>query len=189
MKQENPKRPHGCALLVLLIVGCTTVPEANRMVVSSLILEQSHRGSVQLTVNKNADVRENSSFGEPVSMAALEQALRESIESCGLFEAVVGSDYDYLLEVTIFDLGFDLDRPKNAGADYQISAEWKLTKRGSPAPIFHEALTGWYSQSMSEALNGITRATRTREGAVRELIREGMVELSRVVPPQAPDGT
>jgi len=159
------------AMLVTLN-GCASF-DKNEMVVMDYNLRHTHPYSLSVDVGVGD---EKSDVGlMPIPRQDFQYAIRESIRNGHIFERVVtGKGGDYLLNVTVFSLeqpvmGFTMT--------VKLEAGWTLKKTGGDV-VWQKLIKSKYTLGVSDAFVGQTRLRIANDGAIRENIKQGTLELS-----------
>ena len=105
-------------------------------------------------------------------------ALQSTIEQDQVFSRVIRSgNADYRLDVRLIEL----HRPM-FGFNMTVTADvsWRVREVQSDRIVWQKNIKRPYTAAVSEAFVGITRLRLANEGAIRESIKAGLEEISRL---------
>jgi PBP1b-binding outer membrane lipoprotein LpoB len=173
------RTPAFVALLVTLAVvvsGCSSPAQKEAVVTHGLPITQQHQKTVAIRAQGGSDT---GAMDLPsISNSDLSAAIEQSIIENGLFTQVIhGDDSDYLLSVTIVNM----TRPM-FGASFTVTMEaaWSLSEQGTSKVVMRDSIESHYTATMGQALVGATRLRLAVEGAVRENIKSGLINISKL---------
>jgi hypothetical protein len=166
----------GCVTFVLAALpldGCVGSARPLEMAPSTFTVLTRHDRSVQLVTSglEDADPR----FSPQIPGDALLNALTRSIKTSGVFKSVVRSNANLELQVVILNLDLD-DRAERA----QVDVNWKLTDLATDKSLLLTDIRTAHSVDVWTVFNGFKRMRAIAEGAMRENIKEGIRQLSRL---------
>jgi len=159
--------------IVIGLEGCASFNK-EEMVVFDYDSNNPHPYSLSIDVGAG---NEKSDVGLiPVPRKDLLFAIEKSIRNGHVFESVVfsGEDGDYLLNVSVFSLeqpvmGFNMT--------VKIEAGWTL-KKADGNVVWQKLIKSEYTLGVSDAFVGQTRLRMANDGAIRENIRQGMIQIA-----------
>lgn len=173
------KFPVFLALLVTaaaVVSGCSSPAQKEAVVTHGLSISQQHQKTVSIRTQGGS---ETGAMDLPsISDGDLAAAIEESIIENRLFTRVIhGNDSDYLLSVAIVNMS----RPV-FGASFTVTMEaaWSLSEQGTNKVVMRDSIESHYTATMGQALIGATRLRLAVEGAVRENIKTGLINISKL---------
>ncbi len=158
--------------LASLVSGCYSLPKAADMTPGALQLRRKVDAPVHVVVHGEGRLEKQVLVGN----AEIRQALVDAARASGLFAEVADAPGSgHLLEVSL--VGFTPPRP---GFDMtaSVSSRWRLTRPPETKPIFEDFLKTTHTVTTGEAFVGATRYRRACEGAIREMIADGLRRIS-----------
>jgi hypothetical protein len=167
------------ALLVTLaavVSGCSSPAKKEAVVTHNLEVTQKHQKTVSIRTQGGS---ETGAMDLPsISDSDLAAAIEESIVENGLFTQVIhGDGSDYLLSVTIINM----TRPVfGASFTVKMEAAWSLSEQGTNKVVMRDSIQSHYTATMGQALIAATRLRLAVEGAVRENIKSGLTNISKL---------
>lgn len=165
------------ALACASLFSCASPSDPASMVPANVSTGKKFNKSVAVAVTGGQ--KTNPMWTSQVSNEDFASALQQSIEKNGPFSRVIRSTDggDYQLDVRLIQL-----RQPMIGIDMTVQAEieWRL-KQGSSGKLIWERKTNKsYTATMGDSMVGITRLRMANEGAIRESIKEGLQQISRL---------
>jgi hypothetical protein len=155
-------------LAVLLLLGCSTVPQATRMQVERR-LDRPSAGALSLHVEGGSDV-----VMAGISNAEFEAAVRHSLLASGLFSEILESA-PYRLDVVLGDIRLPV-----AGADMTtvMTVLWSLSRNDTRETVWQALIESQHTAQSGEAFAGVVRVRKATEGAARENIEAAIQQLA-----------
>jgi hypothetical protein len=168
--------------MVLLIIlasglsGCATPASKDAIIVHSVPGIQHHQKTVAIRTQGGS---ETSPMDLPsISNSDFAKAIEESIIANGLFTKVIHDNVsDYLLNVNIINMSKPI-----FGASFTVSMEaaWSLSDPITKKAIMRKSIKSSHTATMGQAFAAVERFRLAVEGAARENIRLGLIEISRL---------
>ena len=146
--------------------------------------------SVSLTKKFNKSVAVQTNGGQPtdpmwasrVSDADLATAISDSLSSTGLFSSVVTiGQADYVLNATLVKI----DQPM-MGFTMSVGVEivWSVVPKAQKKTVWERLVSTRQEKTVGDAFAGVTRLRMATEAAVKENIRQALMQLSEAPLPE-----
>ncbi len=146
------------------------------MVPESASLLNNHEASVRVATEGGRGT--SAIWGRSqIDNEGLKKAIEISVEKYGLFKEVIKiNGSDYILSVQLLAL----DQPL-AGFNMQVrmSTLWTLLNN-EEEKIWEKFIVSTYKASFGESILGVERLKKANEGAAREVIKEGIEDISKL---------
>lgn len=170
-----------CCLVTasFLLGGCATATKSTDMVATPATAVTKHAGAV--TVNVTGGSETSPMWKSMVSDTDFADAIRASIKQSGLFAAIgAGTASDYQLDIQLVRLV-----QPSFGASFKVTLEtsWFLKSSHDQKMIWQKSVTSSHTATMGEAFAGVTRLRLATEGAVRENIKDAIVQMGTLTLP------
>lgn len=169
-----------CVVTVsFLLGGCATATKSTDMVATPATPVTKHAGS--LTVNVTGGNETSPMWKSMVSDTDFADAIRASIKQSGLFAMIgTGTASDYQLDIQLVRLV-----QPNFGASFKVTLEtsWFLKSRQDQKMIWQKSVTSSHTATVGDAFVGVTRLRLATEGAVRENIKDAIVQMGALTFP------
>lgn len=168
------------AFAVLLLGGCETANPSSAMVAAPAGAITKHAASVNLSVTGGADKSTDSAtqISNPDFIAALTKSIRRS----GLFAKITPENgtAEYHLDVAIVSL----DQPViGAAMTATLETKWTLTRRSNDFVMWEKTIKTSHTTEAREAFTGVERLHLAMEGAAKDNIHDGIVQLGAITLP------
>lgn len=151
---------------ILLFSGCVPMATKDGSIARKMPNLHSHQSAIAVSAN---------SGNENISNEDLKQAIEQSIIENSLFTKVInGSGSDYLLEVVIISM----EKPA-FGFNFTVNMEatW-LLKDTYNKVIMRKLIKSSHTATVGDAFVAQVRLRLAMEGAIRENIRSGLLDMS-----------
>lgn len=177
MKPSIEKSPFRILLATSIVIGLSGCArfDKEKMISRGFRSETYHPYSVSVSIGRGD---EEADVGlAPVPRDDLQYAIEESIRTGQVFEEVVsGENGDYMLNVSVFTL----EQPVfGINFTVKLGAGWVLTKANGSI-VWQKLIKSECSTTMSDSWHGMTRLRMANDGAIRENIKQGMMQLSNL---------
>lgn len=173
----NKRAPSWVILLVAAsgLFGCASPADVNGMIAK---VQASTTQPYSVGIRTQGGSETGAMSGSMVSDADFAKAIEESIINGRVFNNVVqGKDADYELGVTILNF----NKPV-FGASFTITLEtaWSLTNTKTHDIALRKNITANHTATFGDSMVAVSRYRLALEGAVRENIKQGLEEISRL---------
>ena len=175
MKQMITRLSFGLVYCALL-ASCAAPADPTAMVPASVSISKKFNKSVLLGVTGGEET--NKMAASAVSNQDFAAALQSTIEQHQVFSRVIRSgNADYRLDVRLIEL-----RRPMFGFNMTVTADvsWRVREVQSDRIVWQKNIKRPYTAAVSEAFVGIKRLRLANEGAIRENIKAGLEEISRL---------
>ena len=162
--------------VVIALSGCASPASKDAVVAHSVPITQHHQKTVSIQTQGGSETGAMDSSN--ISSSDLAKAIEESIVENRLFTQVIhGDGSDYLLNVTIVNMSKPM-----FGASFTVRMEvaWSLSEQKTKKVVMRDSIESSHTATMGQAFVGVIRLRLAVEGAVRENIRQGLMEISRL---------
>ncbi len=164
---------------VVALSACAKAPDVTRMIPSTPPLTVKHMGKV-LRVGEVTGGKVTNPMNESmIEDTGFREALIETLQKSGLFQAVVtdqAGDYELQTEIISQEVQGMYD------ATATLFVHYRLLEVSSQQEIWKENLLSRYLAKFEESFIGIERRRRANEGVVRENLLQLVERLSQVLP-------
>lgn len=162
--------------IAITLSGCATPISKDSVVVHNIPTTQHHQKTVSVKAQGGA---ETSAMDTPnISNGNLAEAIEESIDKNGLFTRVIhGDDADYVLSITVINMSTPV-----FGLSFTVSMEaaWSLSEQKTKKVIMRDSIKSTHTASVGDAFVAVKRQRLAVEGAIRENIRLGLMNVSKL---------
>lgn len=155
-------------LIFMLNSGCGSTIKSINMIPGSMESSNQFGNSVTVKVSGEKSVKTTETFKE---------AVEESLKKYAVFSDVIHKgDANYLLKIEIKELS----QPAGFNMEVHLVTSWSLTDLKTQKMIWRDLISSDYIAKLGEAFTGWKRMRIATEGAMRNNIRRGLEELSRI---------
>lgn len=165
------------AISFALLGGCASPVTRDAVIVDDVTVVNQHQAAVSVATRGGS---ETSALGSSsISDAEFAKAIEESVLKNEVFTRVVTAENaEYLLNVTIVEMS----KP-SIGFNFTVRMEaaWSLVNAETKEIKLRKSIRSEYTATMGEAVVGVTRLRLAVEGAVKENIRSGLMEVSNLL--------
>lgn len=178
MKRFNILRKTALAILIPMIIGiagCASPASRESMSLPTFTTSKQFNKSVSIVVFGGSDTgaMESSNISDDEFKASIEDAINKS----KLFKAIVESNPDYDLQVSISSLS----KP-SFGFTFEVSMEagWILSKKSDKTVLMKKSIKSSGKATTSDAIVAVTRIRIAVERAAQNNISQGLTAISEL---------
>lgn len=160
----------------ITLAGCSSPVSKEAVVVHSILGGVQHNKTVSITTQGGS---ETGAMDVPnISDVDLADAIKESIIENKIFTKVIqNGESDYQLNVSIINMSKPMF---GASFTVQIEAAWSLIDLKTDKVVMRELITSSHTANFTDAFAGVTRFRLAVEGAVKENIGLGLLNVSQL---------
>lgn len=157
--------------VIVLLSGCASKVTSDAIVVDNVQIINKHKKNI--AINAQSD-------GSDITDEELIKAIEKSIISNNLFTEIINAkNANYLLDVAIINI----EKP-SFGLTFTVNMEatWSLKDSLSNEFIMRKSIKSSHTATFEDAFAAMKRLKLAVEGAIRENIRLGILEISKIEP-------
>ena len=164
------------ASIAITMSGCATPISKDAVVVNNIQTTKHHQKTVSVKAQGGA---ETGAMDTPnISNENLAKAIEESIDKNGLFTQVIhGDNSDYVLTITVINMSTPV-----FGLSFTVTMEtaWSLSEHKTKKVIMRDSIKSTHTASVGDAFVAVKRQRLAVEGAIRENIRLGLMNVAKL---------